>query len=95
MTRIFVGMGRQDGLRPGDLVGAITNEAGLTGKSIGVIDILDRAAFVEVPSAQAENVIQALGNAKLRNRRVKVQLARPANAAPEDTRPPKKKKKRF
>lgn len=95
MTRIFVGMGRQDGLRPGDLVGAITNEAGLTGKAIGVIDILDRAAFVEVPSAQAENVIQALGNAKLRNRRVKVQLARPADAgAPsEDTRGPKRRKR--
>ena len=49
MTRLFVGLGRQDGLRPGDLVGAISNEAGLPGKAIGAIDILDRTAFVEVP----------------------------------------------
>ncbi len=93
MTRIFIGMGRQDGLRPGDLVGAITNEAGLTGKSIGVIDILDRAAFVEVPSALAEKVVESLSNAKLRNRKVKVQLARPADGGQEESRPPKKRKR--
>ncbi|HVK05234.1 MAG TPA: DEAD/DEAH box helicase [Armatimonadaceae bacterium] len=77
MARLFVGMGRQDGLRPGDLVGAITNEAGLTGRAIGAIDILDRTAFVEVPSAEAEAVIQALERTKLRGRKVKVQLAQP------------------
>jgi ATP-dependent RNA helicase DeaD len=76
MKRIFIGMGRQDGLRPGDLVGAITNEAGLTGKSIGVIDVLDRASFVEVPAGQADMVVDAIRNCKLRNRKVKVQLAR-------------------
>ncbi|MGV3614964.1 MAG: DEAD/DEAH box helicase [Fimbriimonas sp.] len=79
MTRIFIGLGRQDGLRPGDLVGAIAGEAGLTGKAIGVIDVLDRTAFVEVPSSEAERVVDALRNTKLRNRKVKVQLARPAD----------------
>lgn len=77
MSRIFIGLGRQDGLRPGDLVGAIAGEAGLNGKAIGVIDILDRVAFVEVPSGEADRVVQALRNTKLRNRKVKVQLARP------------------
>jgi len=78
MVRIFVGMGRQDGLRPGDLVGAITNESGLDGRQIGVIDVLDRAAFVEVPAAEGRRVVEALSNTKLRNRKVKVQLAQPA-----------------
>ncbi len=77
MTRIFIGMGRQDGLRPGDIVGAITGEAGLTGKMIGVIDILDGSAFVEVPSGEAQKVVDALLVTKLRGRMVKVQLARP------------------
>jgi ATP-dependent RNA helicase DeaD len=83
MVRIFVGMGRQDGLRPGDLVGAITNESGLNGKQIGVIDVLDRTAFVEVPAAEAQRVVDALSNTKLRNRKVKVQLAQPAFQADE------------
>ncbi len=78
MVRIFVGMGRQDGLRPSDLVGAITNESGLAGKQIGVIDILDRTAFVEVPAAQGDLVVEALRRCKLRNKKVKVQLAKGA-----------------
>ena len=77
MVRIFVGLGRQDGLRPGDLVGAIAGEAGLTGKAIGVIDILDRVAFVEVPAQEGQRVVDALRETKLRGRKVKVQLARP------------------
>jgi ATP-dependent RNA helicase DeaD len=59
-------------------VGAIANEAGLPGKAIGAIDILDRTAFVEVPSEKAEAVIAALHQTKLRGRRVHVQVARPA-----------------
>ena len=75
MTKLFIAMGRQDGLRPGDLVGAITNEVGLPGKSVGTIDILDRTAFVEVPTGDADAVIAALSKTKMRGRRVKVGLA--------------------
>ncbi|MCC7435361.1 MAG: DEAD/DEAH box helicase [Methanoregulaceae archaeon] len=90
MIRIYVGMGRQDGLRPGDLVGCITNEAGLIGKQIGVIDILDRAAFVEVPATEGQRVVDALTNAKLRNRKVKVRLAEPAFSDPGSAGAPRK-----
>jgi ATP-dependent RNA helicase DeaD len=77
MTQLWIGMGRQDGLRPGDLVGAITREAGLSGRAIGAIDMLDRMAFVEVPTDRVEAVITALGQTTLRGRRVRVQVARP------------------
>lgn len=80
MVRIFIGMGRQDGLRPGDLVAAIATVAEIPGKTIGVIDILDKVAFVEVPEHAAEDVIQKLGRKKLKNRPVKVSLARPREA---------------
>ncbi len=72
MTRLFVSMGRQDGLRPGDLVGAIAAEAGLPGKAVGVIELLARTAFVEVPAGEADRVIAALSNTKLRGKRVNV-----------------------
>jgi ATP-dependent RNA helicase DeaD len=94
MARIFVGMGRQDGLRPGDLVGAIAGEAGLPGKMIGVIDILDRSAFVEVPAADAARVVEALSMTKLRNKKVKVQLARAASEEQPYVPPMKKGKRR-
>lgn len=77
MTRLFIGIGRQDGLRPGDLVGAIANEVGLPGKSVGTIEVLDRTAFVEVPSDRAAEVIEALGRTKIRGKRVRVHVARP------------------
>ena len=77
MTRLFVGLGRQDGLRPGDLVGAISNEAGLPGRAIGAIDILDKTAFVEVPAPEAQHVITVLRQATIRGRRVKVEMAGP------------------
>jgi len=80
MARLFVGLGRQDGLRPGDLVGAISNEAGLSGRSIGAIDIMDRTAFVEVPAADTERVLNALRRTTIRGKKVKVEVARPVGA---------------
>ena len=105
MVRIFVGMGRHEGLRPGDLVGAISNECGLAGREIGVIEVLDRTAFVEVPASEGARVIEALTRTKLRNRKVKVQLAQPglpqpgpaksggAKSAPRGEEAPAKRKK--
>jgi ATP-dependent RNA helicase DeaD len=80
MTRIFIGLGRQDGLRPGDVVGAIAGETDIPGKAIGVIDVLDDVTFVEVPSASAEAVVEALRNTTLRNKKVKVKIARPSRS---------------
>ena len=70
-------MGRQDGLRPADLVGAIAAETGIPGKQIGAIDISDRTAFVEVPKEMAQKVIDTLSQTPLRNKAVRWALARP------------------
>jgi ATP-dependent RNA helicase DeaD len=83
MTRLFLTAGRNQGIRPADLVGAISNEAGIPGNSIGAIDIMDDCAFVEVPEDVAERVITALGRTKLRGRRIRVQAARPNSEAEE------------
>jgi ATP-dependent RNA helicase DeaD len=71
-ARIFIGAGRNDGMRPGDLVGAIANEAGVAGDAIGAIRITDRFSLVEVPAEAAEHVIQALRGTTLRGKRVNV-----------------------
>ncbi len=77
MTRLFLQIGRQDGVRPGDIVGAIANEAGVPGNAIGAIDIMDRSTFVEVPEADAARVMDMLNRTKLRGKRVYVDIARP------------------
>jgi len=71
-ARIFIGAGRLDSMRPGDLVGAIANEAGLPGDAIGAIRITDRFSLVDVPADRAEDVIRALRGTTLRGKRVTV-----------------------
>ncbi len=72
VARVYIGLGRQDGVRPGDLVGAITGETGLRGGQIGSIDIAPRFSIVEVPAEAAGEVISALQAAKIRGRRATV-----------------------
>ena len=72
MTRLFIGAGREAGLRPQDLVGAITGEAGIAGRQIGAIEISDRFSLVNVADDAAEAVIAALRTAKIKGRKVKV-----------------------
>lgn len=71
-ARLYIGVGRDDGVRPGDLVGAITGETGLRGGQIGAIDIAPRFSIVEVPADAAPDVISAMRGAKIRGRRATV-----------------------
>ena len=76
MIRLFVGAGRRAGIRPGDLVGAITGEAGIESRSIGAIEISDGFSLVEVPETMADDVIDALRATKLRGLKVTVRRER-------------------
>ena len=71
-ARLFVGVGREAGIRPGDLVGAITGETGLTGRDIGAIEIHQRFALVEVPEPAAEEVIRALKATMIKGRKATI-----------------------
>ena len=70
--RLWVSLGRHAGVRPGDLVGAITNEAGLTGRDIGAIRILPRFSLVDVRADAVRDVVEAMRGATIRNRPAKV-----------------------
>ncbi|MET0765076.1 MAG: DEAD/DEAH box helicase [Blastococcus sp.] len=74
--RVFVGAGRDAGIRPGDLVGAITGETGLTGRDIGAIEIHQRFALVEVPESAADEVVQALRATMIKGRKATVRRDR-------------------
>ena len=70
MTRLFITVGDQSGVRPKDLVGAIANEAGISGDSIGSIQIGEKFSLVEVAEGEADKVIEALGHATIKGQRV-------------------------
>jgi ATP-dependent RNA helicase DeaD len=68
---VFISLGRKAGVRPGDLVGAIANESGLTGRQIGPIRISEKHSVVGVPKADVDRVINAMDRATMRGKPVK------------------------
>lgn len=77
MAKLYFGIGRDAGVAPRDLVGAIANEAGISGRDIGTIDMTDRFALVEVPVNLADFVLEAMQGVRIRGRTVKVRADRP------------------
>lgn len=75
-TQVFVGLGRRAGVRPQDLVGAITGETGMNGRDIGSIEIADRFSLVEVPAGLADEVISGLRGSTIKGRRATVRRDR-------------------
>ncbi len=83
MTRLFIGAGRTNGVRPRDLVGAIAGESNIDSRSIGAIEISDRFSIVEVPDDSAREVIAALRASTIKGKKTTVRRDR--------TAPPRKK----
>ncbi len=75
-AQLWIGGGRRAGIRPGDLVGAITNEAGVPGSAVGAIQLFDDYALVDVQQDLARNVAHALRAAKIKGRKLPVREAR-------------------
>jgi ATP-dependent RNA helicase DeaD len=75
-VRIFIGAGRIAGIRAADLVGAITNEAGINSKELGAIEIADRFSLVEVPESAADEVIAALRASTIKGKKATVRRER-------------------
>jgi ATP-dependent RNA helicase DeaD len=75
-VRLYVPVGKSAGIRPGDLVGAIANEANVDSAQIGSIEITDKFSLVEVPEAAADSIIAALSRSTIRGKRVKVRRER-------------------
>ncbi|HSK75234.1 MAG TPA: DEAD/DEAH box helicase [Thermoanaerobaculia bacterium] len=104
MVRLFLGAGSRAGVRPGDIVGAIANEAGVPGKAIGSIDIYDGFTFVELPSQYRDQVLTRMARATIRGRPVEIRVATQEGGArppekgrprPQGGKPPFKGKRRF
>ncbi len=75
MRTLFVSGGRKDKLRPGDILGALTGEAGgLKAEEIGKIEIHDNFAFVGVHASIAEHAAQKLKMGRIKGRRFPVKV---------------------
>ena len=66
MVRLFVNVGRDNNIKPEDIVRTFASEADITGSSIGLIKIYSNFTFVEVPEALAERVVSAMHGNRLK-----------------------------
>ena len=64
--------GKKDKLRAGDLLGALTGDAGLSGSSIGKIDIYDRQAYVAIETKHIDDAHARLKNGKIKGKKFSV-----------------------
>ena len=74
MRTLAIAGGRKDKVRPGDLLGALTGDAGLPGDAIGKISISDFQALVAVRWDLADTALERLEEGKIKGRRFKVRL---------------------
>ncbi len=75
-TVLHINIGKAAGVRPADLVGAISGEADVDSGVIGAIRIEEESSLVDVPEALATRIMISLRNAKVRGRRVMVRKDR-------------------
>ncbi|PHX90633.1 MAG: heavy metal transporter [Nitrospirae bacterium] len=73
-AKLYIGAGREAGIRAGDLVGAIANEAGLNSNVIGVVEVMDHFSLVEVPEVLAREIIETLSRTRIKGQKVAVRL---------------------
>jgi len=72
MATLCIGAGRKQKLRPGDILGALTGDAGIPGAQVGKITLFDNQAYVAVERAIADKALQRLSQGKIKGRSLRV-----------------------
>ena len=73
MSTLRIDGGRGDKLRPGDILGALTGDAGLPGEAIGKIDVFATRAYVAIARALADKALRRLRAGKIKGRSFRVE----------------------
>ena len=74
MVTLSINGGRKSKLRPGDILGALTQGAGLQGSEVGRIDCFDAYSYVAVPREKGEEVVKTLSRQKIKGRRFLIRI---------------------
>jgi ATP-independent RNA helicase DbpA len=77
MITIAIQGGRQDRLRPGDIVGALTTAVGLAASDIGQIAVNERISFVAVVASAGQRALDGLAAGRIKNKRFRAYLVKP------------------
>jgi len=73
MRTLSISGGRKMKLRPGDILGAVTGDAGVSGEHVGKIEIQDRVSYVAISRDSAAKAFKYFQTGKIKGRRFQVQ----------------------
>jgi len=99
MQRYRIEVGHEHKVRPGNIVGAIANEAGIESKHIGRINIFDDYSIVDLPEGMPKEVFQHLQNTYVAGRKIQISVFNQTDndkqtKASINTKPKRKPRKR-
>jgi ATP-dependent RNA helicase DeaD len=80
METYRIEVGHVHGVQPGNIVGAIANEAGLEGKQIGRVAIRDDHSFVDLPGGMPKEILQELRKVRVAGQKLQISRALKAHA---------------
>jgi ATP-independent RNA helicase DbpA len=72
MVTLCIDGGRKNKLRPGDILGGLTGEGGVTGSEVGKIDVFDNHAYVAIVRTQVNQALNCLASNRIKGRFYKV-----------------------
>ncbi|TXK93907.1 ATP-dependent RNA helicase DbpA [Methylococcaceae bacterium CS1] len=74
MVTLQLDAGRKNKIRPGDLLGALTGDAGLSGSQIGKVDIFDISSYVAIERSASRKALNYFANGKVKGRSVRARM---------------------
>jgi len=81
METFRVEVGHQHGVQPGNIVGAIANEADIESRYIGRIDIRDAYSLVDLPVGMSKPLLEHLKRVRIAGHPLRIQRAGPNDIA--------------
>ena len=75
MERLFINVGRNNRIKPGDVLGAIAGECRINGDLIGNIDMYDKFTFVDVPKELSKRILRTMNQSKIKGKKISVEIA--------------------
>jgi len=86
LERYRIEVGKDHGAKPGNIVGAIANEAGLDGKEIGQIDMHGEFSIVDLPKGMPAELLKDLQNARVAGQQMRMTIVKDSDNIPRQTK---------
>jgi ATP-dependent RNA helicase DeaD len=80
-VRFHVSLGKKQGIRPGDILGAVAGECGIPGSDIGEIEVLENYSFFNAASEHQMRILDRMQGAQIKGKDVLIELSKEKKAS--------------